>query len=61
MSVDQLWSIHQGLGEILAEKIASELDELRRRLASLEPQRHLGRSDFKKRPYGESSAEISKP
>src|ERR1700730_14002547 len=35
MSVDELWDIYQKAEAILAKKIATELDELKRRLAQL--------------------------
>lgn len=59
MSVDELWDIYQKAEAILAKKIATELDELKRRLAQLgaevqsgpranrkDPERHS-----KRRPY----------
>jgi DNA-binding protein H-NS len=38
MSVDELWTFYQKVGEILAEKITSELQHLQRRLALLKPE-----------------------
>jgi DNA-binding protein H-NS len=38
MSVDELWTFYQKVGEMLAEKITSELQRLQRRLALLEPE-----------------------
>jgi DNA-binding protein H-NS len=59
MSVDELWNLYQKAEAILAKKIATELDELKRRLAQLDtevrsgprinrrdPERHS-----KRRPY----------
>jgi DNA-binding protein H-NS len=38
MSVDELWALHEKIGDLLAEKIASELEYLKERLALLKPQ-----------------------
>ena len=59
MSVDELWGVHQKIEAVLAEKIATELYELKRRLARLNAEVHMGpRTDrkdpeqhSKRRPY----------
>lgn len=59
MSVDELWDIYQKAEAILAKKIATELDELKRRLAQLGAEVQSGprtnRKDTerhsKRRPY----------
>lgn len=59
MSVEELWNIHQKVEAILAEKINTELSELRQRLAQLNAEVHIGpHTDLKgpeqhsrRRPY----------
>jgi DNA-binding protein H-NS len=59
MSIDELWVVYQKAEAILAEKIATELNELKRRLAQLNAEVHSGpRTDrkdpkrhSKRRPY----------
>ena len=63
MSLDELWDVYQKAEVILAKKIASELDELKRRLAQLDaevrsdprinrknPKRN-SKGHWKRRPY----------
>ena len=59
MSIDELWNVYQKAEAILAKKIATELNELTRRLAQLNAEIHGGpRTDrkgqeriSKRRPY----------
>jgi DNA-binding protein H-NS len=57
MSVDQLWAFHQELGEMLANKIASELDDLKRRLTKL----RSGGSDSPRRRYAKVRPKYRNP
>ena len=38
MSVDELWALREKVGDVLSEKIAIELNELKKRLALLNPE-----------------------
>ena len=38
MSVDELWTLREKVGEVLSKKIAVELDDLKKRLALLVPE-----------------------
>ena len=38
LSVDELWTLHEQVGEMLGKKIAAELSELKKRLALLNPE-----------------------
>jgi DNA-binding protein H-NS len=63
MSVDELWDVYQKAETILAKKIASELDELKRRLTQLDAEVRSGprinrknlkrhsKGHWKRRPY----------
>jgi len=63
MSVDELWTFHQKVGEILAEKITSELHDLKRRLALLTPkaERDADRKTSRRRPYPAVVAKYRNP
>jgi DNA-binding protein H-NS len=42
MSVDELWTLREKVGEVLSKKIAVELGELKKRLAMLKPELEPG-------------------
>src|SRR5579871_3478976 len=48
MSLDDLWQLHQLIGEVLETKIKNEQDKLERRLIALRPQESTARP---RRPY----------
>ena len=48
MSLDDLWQLHQQIGEVLEAKIKNEKDELERRLIALRPQESTANT---RRPY----------
>jgi DNA-binding protein H-NS len=41
MSVDELWTLREKVGDVLSKKIAIELNELKKRLALLNPEPEL--------------------
>ncbi len=54
MSVHELWNVYQKVEAILAEKIATELNQLRQRLAQLNADVHIGPRANRKGPEGQS-------
>jgi DNA-binding protein H-NS len=58
MSIDELWELHQKLGEVLEVKINAEKQELDRRLISLHPLENRTRA---RRPHPPVVPKLANP